>query len=113
MHDAPLTVALFQHRSTQPTAIDVTLLSITHHIGGDGVLERGPSCLAGKMNTDIAESVFSVLHLTHLRHEVMVAVIRPTVVGMPTLKDRQRFIIGPDLRGRGNIILFKTRRALH
>ncbi len=50
MHNPPLTVAFFEHRGAETCAIDVTLLSIAHHVGGDRVLESGPGSLARQMN---------------------------------------------------------------
>jgi hypothetical protein len=93
MHNLPATIALFEHGSTQSAAIDMTRLSVVSYIRRDCIFERGPSRLARYMNLDISEAVPGVLHLTHLGHEMVIALIGPSVVCVPALKDRQRFII--------------------
>src|SRR6266542_2182304 len=98
VHNAPLSVALFEYCGTQPAAFDVAHLSCLPDIRRDRVLESCPSRFAREVNFDIAERILRVLHLAHFRAKMMVAIIRPALVGMSTLKDRQRFIIGPDLR---------------
>ena len=108
MHDAPLTVTLFKHRSSQSRAVDVALLSVIRYIGRDRVFESGPGRFARQMNLDVAEPVLRILHLAHLRAKMIVAIICPTVVGMAALKDCERFIVCPDLCSLGQIIFRET-----
>ncbi len=65
MHDAPLSVAFFQHRRSEAAAIDMTRLSVIHHICRYCVLQSCPRSITSQMNLDIAKRVLRVLHLTH------------------------------------------------
>ena len=89
MHNPPLTIALFENCRAQATTIDVACLAVLRYIGRDSVFESGPGSLACQMNLDIAKRVRGILHLAHLWPQMIVAVIRPTVVRMAAFKDSQ------------------------
>ena len=89
----------------------MTLLSVTHDISRDGVLECRPRRLSINVNLRIDERVLRVLHLGHFRKQVMVAVISPTLVRVSALEDSERIVIHPDLCCFILIILFKAGRT--
>src|SRR5437870_3351095 len=97
MHDAPLTVAIFEHRRSQAAAVTMTRFSVIRHVSRNCVFESCPGSVASQVDFDIAKGVLGVLHLTHLRHKMMIAVVSPTIIRVTTLKDSQRLIVGPDL----------------
>src|SRR6266850_5869567 len=97
MHDAPLTIAIFEHRRSQAAAVNVTLFSIVHHVSRNCVFESCPGSLSGEVDFDVAEGILGVLHLTHLWHKMMITIVSPAIVRMTTLKNGQGFIVDPNL----------------
>src|SRR6267143_471512 len=103
MHDAPLTIAIFEHRRSQAAAVNMTRFSVVRHVSRNCVLESCPGSLSGQVDFDIAKGVLRVLHLTHLWDKMMITIVSPAIIRVTTLKDGQRFIVDPDLCGRGNV----------
>ena len=89
MYNPPVAFPLFENCRAQAAAIDVALLAVLRYISRDSVFESGPGSLARQMNLDIAERVLGVLHLTHFGKEMVVAIIGPAVVSVPTLEHCQ------------------------
>src|SRR3989442_1302144 len=97
MHDAPLTVAIFEHRRSQAAAVNMTRFAVVRHVSRNCVFESCPSSLSSQVDFHVAKGILGVLHLTHLWHKMMITIVSPAIIRVTTLKDGQRFIVDPDL----------------
>src|SRR5882724_11235253 len=88
VHDTPLTVALFENCRAEPATIHVTRLAVFQNVSCNCVFESGPGSFAGEMDLKVAEFIFRVFHLCHLRDEMIITIVDPAVVCMTAFKDR-------------------------
>lgn len=108
MHNAPIIPTLFQCGSAQATALDVP----SSEVGGDRILERGPSSVTGNFHADVGKCVFRVLHLFHFGPEMMVPIVGPSVICVAAFEHSDGFIIGPQLLHCRHVATFESCRAL-
>ena len=105
--DLPTTATFFQYRRPQSAAVKM----FSFRVAGNCIFERRPGDFAVNFYFLVRGSVSYILHFLHLRRKMIVAIIRPAVIGVSVFKNRYGFIVSPDFIERRQIVLRESRRV--